>query len=227
MPGFWKSRHPHPNKPPKELPKAGPARHALRSHPHGPGPCRSLEGMCLLGPRPALTEARTRASPCPSLPPRHTGFIVGLCHGNYALGRPVHMASAEKIAGPSRSAKTRGPEPPKQASYVKPGSSDRYLPQEGLSGGALQSLPSPSPSHLPLPPQGSGEFSSAGQAHAALYGSFLLRTNLIPLSRILLSPGSPTDPPLAHPLLLGCSPQSQQDTSSLTLPSPFLTYAVC
>lgn len=136
-PGFWKSRHPHPHQPPNELPKAGPARHSLRSRPHRPGPCRNLEGMCLLGPCPVLTEARTRASPCPSLPDTQ-GFIVRLCHGNYAHGLPVHMASAEKITGPSRSAKTRGPEPPKQASYVTPGPLD-------TSGGLVWGCPPVTP----------------------------------------------------------------------------------
>lgn len=105
--------------------------------PHRPGPCRNLEGMCLLGPCPVLTEARTRASPCPSLPDTQ-GFIVRLCHGNYAHGLPVHMASAEKITGPSRSAKTRGPEPPKQASYVTPGPLD-------TSGGLVWGCPPVTP----------------------------------------------------------------------------------
>lgn len=100
---------------------------------------------------------------------------------------PVHMASAEKIADASLSAKTHSPsrsELPKQASYVK------QVPAK-ISGGLVWGCPQVTPPLSPLSPL---LFSPqrSGQERAALYGSFLRRTNRISLSSNFLRPGIPT-----------------------------------
>lgn len=84
--GIGKSQQPHPSQQPNELPKAQTSQARPSLH-HGSGPCRNWEGMCLLGPCPVLAETGLRASPPPS-PTDTQGFIVRLCHGNYAHGLP-------------------------------------------------------------------------------------------------------------------------------------------
>lgn len=95
---------------------------------------------------------------------------------------PVHMASAEKIAECSLSAKTHSasrPELPKQASCVK------QVPAN-ISGGLVWGIPTAICLSLLRDLE-----SSAGQERAASYGTFLLRTQLLSLSRVFLRPGSP------------------------------------
>lgn len=147
---IWKSQHPHPKQQPTKLPKAQTSQ-ARASLPHGSGPCRNWEGMCLLGWCPVMTEARLRASPRPS-PTDTQGFLVRLCHGNYAHGLPrSHGLRRKNNRVFSLSANTHSPsrpEPPKQASHVK------QVPAK-ISGARAWGCPGvtappPAHSHLPL-----------------------------------------------------------------------------
>lgn len=92
--GIGKSQQPHPSQQPNELPKAQTSQARPSLH-HGSGPCRNWKRMCLLGPCPVLTEAGLRASPPPS-PTDTQGFIVRLCHGNYAHGLPCSHGLSRK-----------------------------------------------------------------------------------------------------------------------------------